>query len=332
MKSIFLGGDAMFRVYCDETLADLQEKTGIEPVCYKKEDIIASPEKFSSVEYIFSTWGMPGFTEKEIKECFPSLKALFYGAGSVKGFAKPFLLCGVKVFSAWGANAVPVAEYTVAQILLANKGFYLSCRRNRSVEGHSAALAHFHASRGNYGARVGIIGAGMIGKMVIRELGRYKLDVVVYDPFLSDEAAEALGAKKVSLEELFATSDVISNHVANVPETVGMMRYEHFSSMRKNSTFINTGRGAQVVEEDLIRAMREEPERTALLDVTVDEPPLADSELYKLENIFLTPHIAGSAGDEVARMGEYMLDEYTRYINGEQTHYEVTEKMLATMA
>ena len=332
MKGIFLGGDAMFRVYCDETLATLQEKIKIEPVCYKKADIIAAPEKFSSVEYIFSTWGMPKFTEEEIRECFPSLKALFYGAGSVKSFAEPFLLRGVKVFSAWGANAVPVAEYTVAQILLANKGFYLSCRRDRSVEGYQRALAHFHASRGNYGARVGIIGAGMIGKMVIRELGRYKLDVVVYDPFLSDEAARELGAKKITLKELFATCDVISNHVANVPETQGMMKYELFASMKKNATFINTGRGAQVVEEDLIRAMREEPERTALLDVTVDEPPTEGSELYSLENIFLTPHIAGSAGDEVARMGEYMLDEFTKYTNGEPTLYEVTEKMLATMA
>ena len=102
--------------------------------------------------------------------------------------------------------------------------------------------------------------------------------------------------------------------------------------MKKNATFINTGRGAQIVEADLVRAMREESGRTAVLDVTIDEPPHCESELYALENIFLTPHIAGSAGDEVARMGEYMLEEYRRYISGEQTLYEVTEKMLATMA
>ena len=332
MKSIFLGGEAIFRVYNADTLASLKNEVGIEAVNYTKAEILANPERFCDTEYIFSTWGMPVFNEKEIEKYLPSLKAVFYGAGSVRFFAGAFLKAGVRVFSAWGANAVPVAEYTVAQILLANKGFYLSCRRNRSVEGHKSALEHFHASRGNFGARVGIIGAGMIGKMVIRALKAYKLDVVVYDPFLSDNAAAELGAKKVSLEELFATSDVISNHVANLPETQGMMRYEHFSSMKKNATFINTGRGAQVVEGDLIRALKDESERVAVLDVTIDEPPMAESELYTLENVFLTPHIAGSSGDEVARMGEYMLEEYRRVVSGEAPLYEVTEKMLETMA
>jgi phosphoglycerate dehydrogenase-like enzyme len=332
MKSIFLGGDAMFRVFCGDALATLEKKADIQPINYKKSDILAAPEKFADTEYIFSTWGMPAFTEEEIRSCLPSLKAVFYGAGTVKGFAKEFLRCGVRVFSAWGANAVPVAEYTVAQILLANKGFYLSCRRNRSVEGHVSARSHFHASCGNFGAKVGIVGAGMIGKMVIRELQRYKLEVLVYDPFLTDAAARELGARSATLEELFATCDVISNHVANIPATVGMFTYELFSSMKKNATFINTGRGAQVVEADLIRAMREETERTAVLDVTIDEPPHSNSELYTLENIFLTPHIAGSAGDEVARMGEYMLEEYLKVSNGEEPLYEVTEKMLPTMA
>lgn len=332
MKSIFLGGEAIFRVYNDETVAFLREEAGIETLNRTKNEILTYPERFKDTEYIFSTWGMPSFTNEEIKTFLPSLKAVFYGAGTVKGFAKPFLDCGVRIFSAWGANAVPVAEYTVAQILLANKGFYLSCRRNRSIEGHKDALAHFQASRGNFGARVGIIGAGMIGKMVIRALQAYKLDVVVCDPFLSDDAAAELGAKKVSLEELFATSDVISNHVANLPETVGMMRYEHFASMKKNAVFINTGRGAQVVEDDLVRALKEESERVAVLDVTIDEPPIEGSEFYTLENVFLTPHIAGSSGDEVARMGEYMLDEYRRFVCGGQNLYEVTEKMLQTMA
>lgn len=332
MKSIFLGGDAIFRVYSDNTLAELQKELGAERICYQKAEVVSHPEAFSDVEFIFSTWGMPAFTVEEIKTFLPSLKAIFYGAGTVKGFAKPFLDCGVRIFSAWGANAVPVAEYTVAQILLANKGFYQSARAYRSRCGREVALSHFRASRGNFGAKVGIIGAGMIGKMVIRALASYKLEVLVADPYLTDEAASELGAKKVSLEEIFSECDVVSNHVANLPETVGMMRYEHFASMKSNATFINTGRGAQVREADLIRAMRERPSLTAVLDVTVDEPPREDSELYALDNIFLTPHIAGSAGDEVARMGEYMLEEYRRYIGGEQTRYEITEKMLATMA
>ena len=238
----------------------------------------------------------------------------------------------MKIFSAWGANAVPVAEFTVAQIILANKGFFLSCRRHTSLVGREKGAAYVSALPGNFGAKVGIIGAGMIGKLVIELLLAYKLDILVFDPFLSDSAAEELGVRKASLEEIFSECQVISNHLANVPATVGILRYEHFSLMRENATFINTGRGAQVVEDDLIRALREQPERTALLDVTEPEPPLASSPLYTMENVFLTPHIAGSSGDEVARMGEYMLEEYRRLTQGEACRYEVTEKMLETMA
>ena len=97
-------------VYCDDERV------------YTKAEVLSTPELFQNTEYIFSTWGMPQFTEEEIKRYLPSLKAVFYGAGSVQAFARPFLNCGVKVFSAWAANAVPVAEYTVAQILLAKPG------------------------------------------------------------------------------------------------------------------------------------------------------------------------------------------------------------------
>jgi phosphoglycerate dehydrogenase-like enzyme len=102
--------------------------------------------------------------------------------------------------------------------------------------------------------------------------------------------------------------------------------------MRENAVFINTGRGAQVIEEDLVRILRERPDLTALLDVTYPEPPVCDHPFYTLPNCLLTPHIAGSAGDEVARMGEYMLDEYKAYLNGEACKYEVSMKMLETMA
>ena len=87
-----------------------------------------------------------------------------------------------------------------------------------------------------------------------------------------------------------------------------------------------------MVEEDLLRALLEEPDRTAILDVTDPEPPFENSKLYNLPNVFLTPHIAGSSGNEVRRMGEYMLEEYRRGARNERFLYEVTPKMLETMA
>lgn len=85
----------------------------------------------------------------------------------------------------------------------------------------------------------------------------------------------------------------------------------------ENATFLNTGRGAQVVEADLIRALTEEPARTAVLDVTWPEPPLPESPLWSLQNVFLTPHIAGSMQRETARMGAFMEREFSLFLTGQ---------------
>ena len=172
----------------------------------------------------------------------------------------------------------------------------------------------------------------MIGSMVLETLKAYDVETLVYDPFASDEKLEKLGARRASLEEIFSQCQTISNHIANLPATQKMLRYEHFSRMLPNAVFLNTGRGAQVVEEDLVRALQEEPGRTAVLDVTLPEPPEADSPLWKLENVVLTPHIAGSSGQEVARMGAYMQQEFFRLLAGQPVRFEVTEKLLETMA
>ena len=333
MRAIFLceRNDKIFSVYDTETVGELQKITNIEKKIYSKADVIGNPDAFSDVDIIFSTWGMPEFTEEEIKRCFPSLKCVFYGAGTVQSFARPFLNCGVKVFSAWAANAVPVAEMTVAQIVMANKGYFLT-NRVFHTDGYRRARDVFKAVHGNYGETVGIIGAGMIGKLVIGMLKRYNLNVIVFDPFLPDEKAEELGVEKCELHELFERAFVVSNHLANNAQTVGMLNYELLCRMRENSVFINTGRGAQVVEDDLVRILGERPDLTALLDVTYPEPPVDGHPFYALPNCLLTPHIAGSAGDEVARMGEYMLRECESYLKGETCKYEVSMKMLETMA
>ncbi|MBE6707613.1 MAG: hydroxyacid dehydrogenase [Ruminococcaceae bacterium] len=333
MKTVFLcEGESSFRwVYSTDTIKRVRNITDAEDKVYTKADVMAEPQLFSDTEYIFSTWGMPVFTTDEIKAVFPALKCVFYGAGSVQGFAVPFLECGVKVFSAWAANGVPVAEFTVAQIILANKGFF-AASRHMSVGDVSDACSTAAKYPGNFGGKVGIIGVGMIGKMVIRMLREYRLKCVVYDKFLPEDGAAELGVSKCSLEELFAECDVVSNHLANNPQTKGVLTGELFAKMKPYATFINTGRGAQVVEDELCDVLRDRPDITVLLDVTDPEPPVKDSPFYALSNCILTPHIAGSKGNEVHRMSEYMIDEFCRYISGEPCLYEVTLKMLETMA
>lgn len=326
MKGIFLSANlnsinSVYPDYVKERIRQYVEFT--EPMNkFTPDDFNSRADDLKDIEVIFSTWGMPHMETETIRKYLPSLKAIFYGAGSVQGFAREFINEGITVVSAWAANGVPVAEFTVAQIILANKGYYQALGRKRPKT----------PFKGNYNTNVGIIGAGMIGKLVINMLKNYKFNVYVFDPFLSDESAVELGVTKESLEFLFENCDVISNHLANNAQTVGMINKNHFDKMKPYAAFINTGRGAQVVEDDLIAALKNEPGRIALLDVTYPEPPVKDSEFYTLENVFLSPHIAGSIGAEVERMGEFMTDEFISFLNGQPLKYAVSLKMLETMA
>lgn len=321
----------IFDVYDGKTLTLINEIASLPCMVISRKEIDQQRKLLENAAYIFSTWGMPHFKEAEIAEYFPRLKAVFYGAGSVQGFAREFLQRGIRVFSAWGANAVPVAEFAVSQIVLAGKGFFQGLRIMEK-EGRSACAHYQSTFPGNYNVKVGILGAGMIGSRVCEMLKSYDMEVLVYDPFASDEKLRSLNAARTDLETIFTDCQTISCHIANVPATAGMLKYEHFTRMKRNATFINTGRGAQVVEQDLIRALSEEPDRTAVLDVTFPEPPLPGSPLLTLPNVFLTPHIAGSMQHEVARMGAFMADEFVSLIQGRPCRYEVTLEMLETMA
>lgn len=330
MRSIFLGdAENIRRVYAEKTAEKLKKEAALDiDRIYSEEEL---GEGFEDVDYIFSTWGMADPDAETIRRVFPSLKAVFYAAGSVQGFARPFLECGVEVFSAWAANGVPVCEFAVSEIILANKLFYRLSALYSAGKFDEACDVKC-GMVGNYDCKVGLIGAGMIGRMVAERLKSYNLDVLVFDPFVSDETLAEIGAERASLERIFSECLTVSNHLANNAQTRGMLGYDLFKLMPKNATFINTGRGAQVVEEDLIRILKERADLTAVLDVTFPEPPLPESKFYTLPNCVLTPHIAGSLGNEKWRMSEYMYDEFIRYKNGEKTLYGVTEKMLETMA
>ena len=336
MKAIFLANrkQSVDYVYSEEAKARLRSLVDIDTDrVYSQEDLENNPDGFGDVDFIFSTWSMPGGTEEKdnFAKYFPNLKALFYAAGSVKYFGQHYLDRGVRLFSAFAANAIPVAEFTMAQILLANKGYFQSMRMVR--RGHYDRASEYSKSHtGNYNSKIGIIGAGMIGRNVIKLLKKFKLNIYVYDEFLPRSAIKALGAKKATLEEIFSECDVVSNHLANNEATVGMLNYPLFEKMLPYATFLNTGRGAQVVEADLVRILRERPDITAVLDVTYPEPPISEHPFYTLGNCYLTPHIAGSLENEVVRMAEYMREEFEAYLNGTPLRYEVTLKMLETMA
>lgn len=333
LRAAFIGDAARIdRVYAQNRYQHVASRVQLHSSIITTSDFAApdaaTEEVLQNLEVLFSTWGMPALSDAQIA-MMPRLRTVFYAAGSVQGFARPFLERGITVVSAWAANAVPVAELALAQILLANKGYFRNTLQCATPT--TRALKPF-SGPGNFGATVAILGAGQIGRKLIELLRPFQLHIVAFDPFLSDDTALGLHVEKVSLAEAFARGSVVSNHIANVPATRAMLDKPLFDSMRQDTTFINTGRGATVREDDLIEVLYARPDLTALLDVTQTEPPREDSPFYALPNVHLTSHIAGSIGDEVVRMADYVLEEFDRLVRGEALHYAVTLEMLETMA
>jgi len=281
-------------------------------------------DRLGEVEIIVSTWGMPAADELFLARA-PGLRGIFYAAGSVKGFVTPALWeRGIAVSSAAPMNAVPVAEYTVAVILLANKRCWTYMRHTRADAGVAEVP-------GNYRRAVGIIGASMVGREVIRLLRHTDLSILLYDPFVDAGEAASLGARKVELPELMAASDVVSLHAPNLPELRHMIDGELLAKMKDGATFINTARGALVDEAALLPELRT-GRLYAVLDVTDPEPPAAGSPLYTLPNVIYTPHIAGSMDAECERMADFAIDELERFLAGQPLRNPIRPEALSRLA
>jgi phosphoglycerate dehydrogenase-like enzyme len=281
------------------------------------------------VQVLFATWGLdPGLARRIAG--LPRLEAVFYAAGSVRAFAAPLLERNVVLVSAAHANAVPVAQFTVSQALLALKGYFRNLRARRAWRSRGAWIRH--EAPGVFREPVALLGCGAVGSLVARHLRHFGVPVLAFDDRLGGERARELGVEPVGLEEAFARALVVSNHLPDLPGTVGLLRREHFARLRRHATFINTGRGSTVDEPGLIAVLKARPDLCALLDVTWPEPPPRRSPLYRLENVHLSSHIAGCIGDETSRLADACLEELERFLRGEALEHRVTPDMLERMA
>ena len=277
------------------------------------------------VEVLVTGWGAPQ-VDAEVLARMPRLRAIAHTAGTVAPFVgqavweRPEIV----VSSAAQANAVPVAEYTLAHILLAGKRSLARSADYRRARGREGAWSATGRA-GNYGAVVGLIGASRTGRLTAEHLQTFDLEVLVHDPFVGAEEIAALGARKVELEEIFRAGDVVSLHAPDVPSTRGMITGEHFALMRDGSTFINTARPA-LVDEDALRAELVSGRISAVLDVHDDLSP--DDPLWGVPTVELTPHIAGSQGNELHRMAESTLEELERLTRGEAPRHAVDRSRL----
>ena len=285
-------------------------------------------ENLRDVEVIFATWGMPNLSDEQLAK-MPSLKAVFYAAGNVKAFAQQLVDNDIILASAWAVNAIPVAEMALSQILLSCRGYFRSVREYRETRDNDGAKGFTRP--GVFGETIGLIGLGMIGKRLRGHLKDFGFKVIANDPMMSEEQAAELDVELVTLPELFERAYIVSNHIPDLPSTQNVLNEQLFSRMREGATFINTGRGAQVIEADLIKTLKARPDLTALLDVTYPEPPEADSELWKLPNVQISPHVGGSVGDEVVRMADCMIEEFIAWEAGKPLRFQVTREVLRTM-
>lgn len=331
MKIAMFGSNELqfSKVYTPEVLAELKKYGDISDRISKK-NIDKHKDFLKNCEIGFATWGMPKFTEEEIRSYMPEIKAIFYSAGTVQYFARPFLNCGVRIFSAYAANAIPVTEYTVAQITLAAKGFFQSAKYYRLLPLRS--FLHANSANGNFQCKIGLVGLGAIGREVAIRLNSTDNKIFAYDPFVSDETAKSLNVELVDLNTLFSECDIISNHLANKDALKNIFNYSLFKQMKKHSVFINTGRGAQVKEFSLALSLILHPSHTFIGDVIKREYFPYISPLFWCHNAILTPHIAGSTGKEPQRMAYYMIEELKNFIGNKPQKYEITEDMLKTMA
>ena len=286
-------------------------------------------DRLRRAEVIVGTWGMPKL-DAEFLAAAPALRAVFYAAGSVKHFVtEESRKRGIVVSSAWAANGVPVAEYSLGTILLSLKRFWHFSRAMRTPSGISGWDLPVP---GGYHSKVGLVSLGAVGRATARLLRPFEIDVLAYDPYLAAEQAIELGVTLVPLENLFRECHVVSIHAPWIPSTERMIGRKLLDSMKEGATLINTSRGAVVAEDELCEVLERRQDLSAILDVTHPEPTAPDSPLRTLPNVVLTPHIAGSLQGECARMASWMAGELRRYAAGEPLRYEVTWEMLEKMA
>jgi phosphoglycerate dehydrogenase-like enzyme len=282
------------------------------------------------VEVLITGWGCPPLDVAAL-DAAPRLRAVVHTAGSVRDHVTP--ACwerGIEVSSAAAANALPVAEYTVAMILLTGKRVLERARDLRANRRHADALST-PRDVGNFGRTVGILSASLIGRRVVELLRPYDLRVLLHDPYVTEAEAATLGVAVVGIRELFARADVVSIHTPLLPETRGLVSQELIGAMRPDAVLINTARGA-VVDQDALAEAAAAGRIRAVLDVTDPEPLPPGHPLWDHDNVLITPHLAGSQGNEWGRLAELAISEVGRWAAGVGFAHPVHRERLGYLA
>jgi phosphoglycerate dehydrogenase-like enzyme len=322
--------EPVFRLMFDAALRERADAITGGPVTHLSDLDGAASTGLVDVEVLITGWGCPPL-DSRVLAAAPRLRAIFHTGGSVKAHVTE--ACwdrGLVVTSAAAANAVFVAEYAVGAILLALKRVPTYAVLFRDHPGQWEWRDQVPAPRRARRA-VGLVGFSRIGRIVAERLRPFDLDVVVADPYADAGQVAALGARLADLDEIVVASDVLSLHAPATDETRHLLDHRRLAVLPDGATVINTARGSLVdtaaLTEHCVRGRL-----SAVLDVTEPEPLPADSPLYRLPNVTLTPHVAGAMGAETHRLAALALDELDRFVRGGRLRHQVFRDDLARLA
>ena len=216
---------------------------------------------------------------------------------------------GIVVMNTPGANAVAVAELTICQMIAlarkvpaANATMHAGKWEKKSLQGSELRAK-----------TLGILGLGRIGLEVARRARGFGMELIGSDPFVSAAVARENGIALVPVEELFARADYLTLHVGLTPQTNGIINAKTLATMKKGVRIVNCARGELVCEADLAAALKSGQVAGAALDVFSVEPP-KESPYFELDNVILSPHIAGSTAEAQEAVGMQIAQQVREYL------------------
>lgn len=285
--------------------------------------------RLPGMDAMIASWGLAKLTP-EVLEGADKLRLVAYAAGSVKYFVTDALFDrGIVVTHAAARIADSVADFTLAVAMLGLRRPHEFDRKMKAGEVWPKEDAPpTYEIRGR---KVGLLGMGYVGRRSAALFQAVGAEVWAYDPYLPEERARELGVYKASLEQVLRECQVVSVHLPVTDETHHMLGARELALLQDGAVFINTARAWVVDQEALVRELAT-GRFWAALDVYDPEPLPAEHPLRRMDNVLLTPHIAGRTRDSYGRLMAEMIAEVERFFKGEPLKYRVTREMLATMA